>query len=496
MKTLVCLALVGCGVQGTSPEAMISVDRPYTEMHRPQVHFSPQSQWLNDPNGLVFFDGEYHLFYQHNPDSNVWGPMHWGHAVSSDLVRWRHLPIALYPDILGTIFSGSAVVDWNNTTGFGKTEIPPMVAIFTHHNHLSRERGDINYQNQSLAYSLDKGRNWQKYDGNPVLDNPGIEDFRDPKVSWHEDFDQWTMVLAVKDHVNIYSSNDLKNWELQSEFGREIGAHGGVWECPDLFKLADDSGAEKWVMLVSINPGGPQGGSATQYFIGDFDGTTFIPDSDAHAWIDYGADNYAGVTFSDIPNEDGRRIFIGWMSNWQYANVVPTINWRNGMTIPRELSLVNSEKGGLLLKSRPVQELSNASKERLTFGVEDAMINLKQDYFSLDIRNIEGELSLSLVNDEEESVNIILRSDSIIVDRTQAGISTFSEVFAATHKAPLFSSKVEKLEVLVDACSIEVFVNDGETVMTELLFPSSPYNTLSVNGRFENGSIAYLHAIW
>ncbi|MDH5381668.1 MAG: glycoside hydrolase family 32 protein, partial [Cyclobacteriaceae bacterium] len=318
---ILSVSIWGCNNIDKNIEEVTEVDQ---EKYRPQYHFTPPSQWMNDPNGMVYYEGEYHLFYQHYPDSNVWGPMHWGHAVSKDMVSWEHLPIALYPDTLGYIFSGSAVIDWNNSSGLGNDLHPPMVAIFTYHNPIGAEEGRIDYQTQGLAYSLDKGRTWTKYENNPVLKNPGIIDFRDPNVAWNETLQQWVMILAVKDHIEIYTSPNLIAWEKQSEFGQTIGGHGGVWECPDLFTLTDNNGIERWVMLLSINPGGPQGGSATQYFIGNFDGKTFTPMDSITRWVDHGADNYAGVTWSDIPKSDGRRLFMGWMSNWQYANVVPT----------------------------------------------------------------------------------------------------------------------------------------------------------------------------
>ncbi|MEQ9305459.1 MAG: glycoside hydrolase family 32 protein, partial [Marinoscillum sp.] len=222
-------------------------------------HFEPTVNWMNDPNGMVYYAGEYHLFYQHFPDSNVWGPMHWGHAVSEDLIHWKHLPIALYPDSLGFVFSGSAVVDHENTSGLGSKENPPLVAVYTYSNQKEEFEGSITFQNQAIAFSLDSGRSWKKYSGNPVINNPGIKDFRDPKVSWVEEYQMWVMVLAVKDHVSVYSSKDLIDWTHESDFGESLGAHGGVWECPDLFKIKNDKGEEHWVMLVSINPGGLQG---------------------------------------------------------------------------------------------------------------------------------------------------------------------------------------------------------------------------------------------
>jgi len=246
------------------------------EQYRPQVHFSPAANWMNDPNGMVYYKGIYHLFFQYHPSSSIWGPMHWGHATSIDLIHWKHEPTAIYPDSLGTIFSGSAVVDKNNTSGFGKKGQAPMIAIFTHHNSQGERAGKNDFQNQSIAYSLDEGKSWTKYAGNPVLKNPGITDFRDPKVMWFEEGKKWIMTLATKDHITFYSSKNLKQWIKESEFGSAIGAHGGVWECPDLFSL-NYQGKKIWVLLVSINPGGPNRGSATQYFTGSFDGKTFSP---------------------------------------------------------------------------------------------------------------------------------------------------------------------------------------------------------------------------
>ena len=274
-----------------------AAQKVYNEQYRPQIHFSPKAHWINDPNGMVYYKGIYHLFFQYYPDGTVWGPMHWGHAISNDMVHWQEQPIALYPDSLGYIFSGSAVVDENNTSGFGKDGKTPLVAIFTHHDPEGEKAGSNTFQNQSLAYSLDDGKTWTKYAGNPVLKNPGITDFRDPKVMWYEPQKKWVMTLATKDHITFYSSPNLKDWTKESEFGKELGAHGGVWECPDLFPL-DDNGKKVWVFIVNINPGGPNGGSATQYFIGDFDGKTFTPSQTNTKWLDYGPDEYAGITWS------------------------------------------------------------------------------------------------------------------------------------------------------------------------------------------------------
>ena len=318
--TLVLFALAAllaaCGSQPAAPapaQSAAAAPAANTEQHRPQFHFSPAAHWMNDPNGMVYYKGTYHLFYQYHPASSIWGPMHWGHATSKDMVHWQEQPIALYPDSLGWIFSGSTVVDVNNTSGFGKNGQPPLVAIFTHHNSVLEKQKSDKFQYQSLAYSVDEGKTWIKYAGNPVLPNPGITDFRDPKVRWYEAGKKWIMTLATKDRVTFYSSPDLKKWTKESEFGSDLGAHGGVWECPDLFPL-NHNGKTVWTLLVSINPGGPNGGSATQYFVGDFDGKTFKPYSTQTKWMDYGTDNYAGVTFSNTGN---RTVLIGWMSNWQ-----------------------------------------------------------------------------------------------------------------------------------------------------------------------------------
>ncbi len=270
---------------------------PATPQYRPAYHFAPAAHWMNDPNGMVYLNGTYHLFFQYYPDGMVWGPMHWGHATSRDLVQWQEQPIALYPDSLGWIFSGSAVIDANNTAGFGKNA---MVAIFTHHNDPEEKKHTNKHQYQSLAYSLDEGKTWTKYAGNPVLPNPGIQDFRDPKVSWHEASKQWVMTLATKDRITFYGSPNLKNWTKLSEFGEKVGAHGGVWECPDLFPL-QLKGQTYWVLIVNLNPGAPNGGSGTQYFVGQFDGKTFTPRSTDTKWADYGPDDYAGVTWNNTP---------------------------------------------------------------------------------------------------------------------------------------------------------------------------------------------------
>ncbi len=462
------------------------------EQYRPAFHFTPKEKWMNDPNGMVYYQGEYHLFYQYYPDDNVWGPMHWGHAVSKDMIHWEHLPIALYPDKLGYIFSGSCVIDWGNTTGFGSKENPPMVAIFTYHDPEGEKAETIDFQTQGIAYSLDKGRTWTKYEGNPVISNPGIKDFRDPKVIWHKSTQKWVMSLAVKDHISFYSSKDLKNWKLESDFGENVGAHGGVWECPDLFLLKDQNGNEKWVLLVSINPNGPQGGSATQYFVGDFDGKIFTPDHNEIKWIDYGADNYAGVTFSDIPAEDGRRLFIGWMSNWQYAQVVPTYTWRSAMTIPREL-ILKKDQGDYSVISKPVKELESIIGTPEVVQTEQYMSDNTSYCINFDLVQEKG--MISLYNNLGEVFSIDIHGDQVTTDRTKSGDSSFSEEFAKVHKAAKLQNKASNVKLFVDASSVELFINDGELVMTELMFPTEPLLKIAITGA-DQYEVSEVKSIW
>ena len=450
---------------------------------------------MNDPNGMVYYDGEYHLFYQYYPDSNVWGPMHWGHAVSEDLIHWANLPIALYPDDLGYIFSGSAVIDWNNTSGFGQEGVPPMVAIFTHHDPVGAKEGSETFQVQSLAYSLDKGRSWEKYEHNPVVKNPGIIDFRDPKVIWHEASQKWIMVFAAKDRLRIYNSPDLRSWTFQSEFGAQEGNHDGVWECPDLFPLATPDGRQKWVLLQSINPGGPNGGSATQYFIGDFDGREFVNDHppQTQLWVDWGKDNYAGVTFSDIPRSDGRRIFVGWMSNWQYAQEVPTERWRSAMTIPRTLALTSTTEGIRLISS-PVREMRRLRMEAVTISTRpinddlDLLANLQEKTGLYEVhlsfkKPEQKTVKLELGNDLGEFIQIgfDVVQNEYFIDRLSSSQNKFNQHFAGRHVAPCSYEDDEiALTLFIDHSSVELFADDGKTVMTDIFFPTVPYDDLKV----------------
>ncbi len=473
---------LSCG----SAKNQVNRETAYNEPHRPQIHFSPKEKWMNDPNGMVFHNGTYHLFYQYYPDSTVWGPMHWGHATSTDLVHWQQQPVALYPDSLGYIFSGSAVVDSNNTSGFGKDGKAPLVAIFTHHDPKGEKNGSATFQNQSIAYSNDEGKTWVKYANNPVVKNPGIRDFRDPKVCWYEAGKKWIMTLATLDHITFFSSPNLKDWTKESEFGKGVGAHGGVWECPDLFPL-NYNGRKIWILVVNLNPGGPNGGSATQYFTGGFDGNKFIPYQTDTRWLDYGPDEYAGITWS---NTGSKKIFLGWMSNWQYADKVPTEKWRSAMTVPRVLGI---EKLGdkYLITSRPVDALSDISDKPVMIENIDAG--------NYDVTTKMGKLSgparLSLTSDKLEAFTITLSSNAgeklligydktsnhYFIDRTNSGKVSFEKGFAAKHTAPrLSNSQAIDLTLIIDNASVELFADNGLTVMTEIFFPTSLYSDINV----------------
>jgi fructan beta-fructosidase len=479
----------------------------YHQQYRPQVHFSPKEKWMNDPNGMVFYNGIYHLFFQYYPGGTKWGPMHWGHARSRDLIHWQQEPIALYPDSLGYIFSGSVVVDYNNTSGFGKNGEIPLIAIFTHSDPKGAREKRNDFQNQSIAYSLDEGNQWIKYPGNPVLKNPGIIDFRDPKVMWYEPNKTWIMTLATKDRITFYSSPDLKNWKKESEFGSNEGAHGGVWECPDLFEL-DDKGKKNWVLVVNINPGGPNKGSATQYFLGNFDGNKFIPYGTNTKWLDYGPDEYAGVTWSNTGN---RKIFLGWMSNWMYANLVPSVAWRNAMTIPRGLHIMHVGKDRFVA-SEPVQELSKIQsapiitenlKVSQSFDLSEKTGKLK--FPCLLKFNLEEVKDFSLVvsNDKDEKLIIGYEKklNQYFIDRTSSGKVDFQKEFAARHSAPRITD-IQKinLSIILDESSVELFADDGLTVMTEIFFPGKPYDQIYIQTNeevlFKKIEYIQLKSIW
>lgn len=479
----------------------------YNEPHRLQLHFSPVAHWMNDPNGMVFNKGIYHLFYQYYPEATVWGPMHWGHATSGDLVHWKQLPVALYPDSTGYIFSGSAVIDSTNSSGFGKNGKVPMVAIFTVHDPKGEKAGTNNYQNESIAYSLDNGTTFTKYSRNPVIKNPGLTDFRDPKVFWYAPDKKWIMTLATKSDITFYSSPNLKDWTKQSEFGKNYGAHGGVWECPDLFQLNLGS-KSYWVLIVNLNPGGPNGGSGTQYFIGQFDGKKFIPLTTETRWLDYGPDEYAGVTWS---NTGRRKVFLGWMSNWLYANLVPTVKWRNAMTVPRELTL-KSVRDKIMLTSVPVKELNSLignstgknqvvihNKLNLNRNLLQQKGRYKLTLNSAQIRQY--AITLSNTPGEKIIVGYDSKANVYYINRMHSGDASFSKAFAGVFKAPrLTTDPVHDLILLIDEASVELFADHGLTAMTATFFPKTPFTHIEIQSeaslKLTHFTIAAMKSIW
>ena len=456
-----------------------SFDMANKESFRPVYHHTPAYGWMNDPNGMFYKDGLYHLYFQYNPYGSVWGNMHWGHSTSTDLMHWKFEGCAIVPDAWGAIFSGSCVVDHENTAGFGKEAV---VAFYT--SAKSTPWGDI--QMQSMAYSLDNGKTFTKYEGNPILTS-SEKDFRDPKVFWYAPGKHWVMILAVGQHMEIYSSVNLKEWKKESEFGAMQGAHGGVWECPDLVEIPVEGTREKkWVLICNLNPGGPFGGSAAQYFVGSFDGKKFVNESPTQTkWMDWGKDNYATVTWSNAP--DGRCIALGWMSNWQYANNVPTRQYRSANTLARDLTLYR-ERQELYLKSTPSVEVKKARGKKVSipsFKVSEKheMVNLfeeKQGAYEVEIviQNAgASKIAFCLLNDKGEKVSMYydLNRKQFVMDRSGSGKVDFSKDFPAVTVAPVNVDKELTLRLFVDRSSIEAFGEDGKFVMTNLVFPSQPY---------------------
>lgn len=456
-----------------------SFDMANKESFRPVYHHTPAYGWMNDPNGMFYKDGVYHLYFQYNPYGSVWGNMHWGHSTSTDLMHWKFEGCAIVPDAWGAIFSGSCVVDHENTAGFGKEAV---VAFYT--SAKSTPWGDI--QMQSMAYSLDNGKTFTKYEGNPILTS-SEKDFRDPKVFWYAPGKHWVMILAVGQHMEIYSSVNLKEWKKESEFGAMQGAHGGVWECPDLVEIPVEGTREKkWVLICNLNPGGPFGGSAAQYFVGSFDGKKFVNESPTQTkWMDWGKDNYATVTWNNAP--DGRCIALGWMSNWQYANSVPTRQYRSANTLARDLTLYR-EGQELYLKSTPSVEVKKARGKKVSipsFKVSEKheMVNLfeeKQGAYEVEIviQNAgASKIAFCLLNDKGEKVSMYydLNRKQFVMDRSESGKVDFSKDFPAVTVAPVNVDKELTLRLFVDRSSIEAFGEDGKFVMTNLVFPSQPY---------------------
>ena len=435
-------------------------DATNREKFRPQYHHSPAYGWMNDPNGMFYKDGEFHLYYQFNPYGSQWENMTWGHSTTKDLIHWEAQPIAIEPDAIGSIFSGSCVVDKNNTSGFGKGTI---VAFYT-------SAGQ--HQTQSMAYSTDNGKTFKKYENNPILTSD-IPDFRDPKVFWNPEIQKWNLILAAGQEMRIYSSPNLKDWTYESSFGKEYGNHDGVWECPDLMKLqVRGTDKQKWMLICNINPGGPFGGSATQYFVGEFDGHKFTCDTkpEVTKWMDYGKDHYATVTFDNAP--DGRKIAIAWMSNWQYANQVPTKQFRSANSIARDLGLYEYQ-GDTYCSVIP-------SKENLALRGKTVKKPTQACEIVVDMKSA-TEIVLWNTKGEQVVMSYDGAKHLFKMDRTKTGDNSFSEAFPAETCAPTYGD-IKQLRIFIDNSSIEAIDADGKMAMTNLVFPSEPYNNIKVKG--------------
>lgn len=432
-----------------------SFDTANREQFRPAYHHTPLYGWMNDPNGMFYKDGIWHLYYQYNPYGSQWENMTWGHSTSRDLIHWETQPLAIEADWLGSIFSGSCVTNGND-----------VVAFYTSAGH---------HQTQSMAVSKDGGRSFEKFSGNPILTTSDIPDFRDPKAFWNEDAKVWNLILAAGQEMRIYSSKDLKDWKYESSFGKEYGNHSGVWECPDLFKLRMENGElsnEKWVLICNINPGGPFGGSATQYFVGQFDGKKFTCESmpKVTKWMDYGKDHYATVSFYNAP--DNRRVVLAWMSNWQYANQVPTKQYRSANSIPRDL--------GLFQYGEETYVSVVPSKEMLALRGEKVKKPTETCEIVVDLKN-QAEIVLSNTKGEEVTMRYDEQKQTFSMDRTKSGDASFSEAFPCETTAPTYGT-IKQLRIFVDRCSIEAFDAEGKMAMTNLVFPSEPYNMIKVKG--------------
>ncbi len=479
-----------------------------TEPHRPQFHYTPQRNWINDPNGLVWFEGEYHLFYQYNPFGSQWGHMSWGHAVSTDLLHWQELPVAIAEDERVSIYSGSVVVDWHNSSGLGRDGQPPLVALYT--GCLRRPEGG---QAQELAYSHDRGRSWTKYTGNPVLDL-GLRDFRDPKVFWHAPTARWVMVVVLPDDrlARFYSSSNLKNWQALSDFSAPFAGEG-IWECPDLIPLQTAEGENTWLFKVDVLAGHPSGGTGARLFFGHFDGTRFTPDEHTPpAWADGGADFYAALSWAELPGAPQRQMWLAWMSCHRYAQHLPTHPWRGAMTLPRELRARRSPHG-LQLLQQPLPALQALRREGRHWGAMD----LADAEHPLPQADSDGrclDLLLELQACTAGSCGLLLRApagptgpagstlqapaaalvvgydaeqQSVFVDRSRAGYQPPGDTLYPQRRqlpvAPPRQGQPLRLRVLLDWSSVEVFVDDGQVVLTEVYFTQAQHHGLHLFAR-------------
>ncbi|MFO7814494.1 MAG: glycoside hydrolase family 32 protein [Halanaerobiales bacterium] len=484
----------------------------YSQKLRPQIHFSPPKNWMNDPNGLVYYKGEYHLFYQHNPTASIWGNIHWGHAVSKDLLNWEHLDTALKPDQYGLIFTGSAVVDYNDTSGFFKGG-EGLVAIYT--SALPQKTKGFYLQQQCIAYSKDKGRTWIKYKDNPVIENKRWKDFRDPKVFWHEETESWIMLVTNGKKVNFYRSADLKNWEFTSDFSCNAFQFEGVWECPDLIKLPVENkeGEKRWLLQTGVQDNSLAGGSGSQYFVGEFNGYKFKnlnPDQKTF-WVDYGQDFYAVQSWANLPTSQDREVWIAWMNNLAYSDTLPTNDWRGVLSIPREITLAEYNKE-YYLKQKPISEL-NTLRE---YDYSVAEYDLKDDFdYKINFDPFEVKFVAELAPREKMDINLIRGSNlriSLFIDKKNQEIvlrRSFSiepkigKVFNDTHGAQIYEA-CDKIEVqfIVDRSTLEIFINDGEIVFSDLIFPDHIENTIlsvetnSEKGKLHDIEINKLKSVW
>jgi fructan beta-fructosidase len=468
---------------------------------RPAYHFTAPANWLNDPNGLVKYDGEYHLFYQYNPSQPFWGFIHWGHAVSTDLVHWTDLPVALAPDaVLGMPFSGSAVVDSRRSGGLCADDASAcVVLIFTHSGAA---------QVQSIAVSDDRARRFRLYPSNPVLPNPGETDFRDPKVFFFEATQQWVMALAAGTRISFYGSGDLKTWQHLSDCVPSVPVPG-VLEVPDLFELPiiNEPGATRWILKFDTNPGGRYGGSGAHYLIGQFDGRRFIPETGSvPRWVDYGADFYAATSFANMPADDDRRIWVGWMNNWAYASVLPTGAWRGALSIPREVGVVRDTDGYHLVQ-RPAKELTALRAGPATIDIEDQLLEGR----SVNVEDSKGdamEISLAIEPGATGEFAFFLRENSVhytkigydqsrqvlFVDRSRSGNTVLGDTLPARHEAPLHpdATGAITLTIFLDRSSLEVFGNDGRVVLTDVVLASDDALSIHLDAK---GGVAHLRTL-
>lgn len=498
---LLFAGLTGCDDPGPAP----SDGSSFQEDYRPQFHYTPRQNWMNDPNGLVYHDGTYHLFHQYNPEGNTWGHMSWKQATSTDLVHWTHQGVAIPEEGNEMIFSGSAVVDSGNTSGFGNgDDASPLVAIYTSHYTLADDSID---QAQSLAYSTDGGETWTKYEGNPVLEHPD-PDFRDPNVFWYEPGQRWIMTVALPSQhkVQFYESTDLKEWSHLSDFG-PAGATGGIWECPALFRVpVEGTDRTRWALQVDLNPGSVAGGSGGQYFLGTFDGTAFTPregslESAPH-WVDYGTDFYATIPWNNVPDADGRALWLAWMNNWEYAEAIPTSPWRSAQSIPRSVQ-VRAIDGTPRLVQRPVKELRQLREDPVSLNeqtLQAGITPLGDDGLSGRTLELVAEfepgtaetvgLNVRVGEDERTRIGYDAQAGAVFVDRADAGVDDFHDAFAARDEAPLpLRDGRVKLHVLVDRSSVEVFANDGARVLTHRIFPDASSDGVEL---FAEGGTAQL----